>query len=687
MAVSDCVMAVPAEGGFWYNLFTADFVPRLDCVGARGEIVWLHIASDGAIALAYYSIPVALACFLRWRRDLSFRWMFWLFAAFILACGTTHVMSIVAFWHPMYCLDGVIKALTGVISLVTAVLLWPLVGRALLLPSPAQLRDANKALSLEIGERRSVETALQKAKSDLESRVDARTAELAHANESLAISRTRAEQKLAEISTLYTTAPEGLFFVDPTLRLLRVNERFAAMFGHTSGEFLGLTLKEAIPEIATDDSSEFMRCVNEVLQHGMPVAGRAVYPATGRARRWLMSASPVRSATGAILGANVVLQDVTEQMELEDQLRQSQKSEAIGQLASGIAHEINNALTAIYGYLSLGRASVTNNHPAASYLDQILVAAQQASSVTKSLLTFARRERTMKENVRVADVVDRSTSLLSGLLPANIRMVADTTNAPDAVVLGDANQLQQVVLNLAINSRDAMPKGGMLSISLAAGEQIGAADKVRLTVSDTGEGMSAEVMERMFEPFFTTKARGQGTGLGMSVVQGIVRSHDATIRVRSKLGEGTTFEIDLPLASTTPVQDTTPVTQGDAPTGSGAVVIAEDNRAVRRILADGLRRYGYNVIEADDGAEFMDHMAALVTVGARPAAIVLDIDMPIKSGLDCLAALRAQGDLTPAVVISGGAIGNFDHKRVIVLPKPFQVRDLAEAIAAAGRMP
>lgn len=685
----ECVNCVPpAEGGFWWNLFSTDFVPRALCVGERPEIIWLHVVSDALIALAYYSIPLALIYFVKRRKDLSFPWMFHLFGAFILACGTTHILGVVAYWHPMYRIDGVMKAITAGLSIVTAALLWPLVHKALLLPSPSQLRIANEALSAEVRVRREAESRAAAAVEQLERRVEERTAALARVNHDLEISQSRVERKLAEIESLYTTAPEGLCFLDPQMRLLRVNETFAAMFHRVPGDMLGHSLAEGAPELSGETGAELVRIVQEVLETGRVIKARSL-SAMGSGetspRRWRVSASPVRSSVGGILGVGMMLQDTTERDELEEQLRQSQKSEAIGQLASGIAHEINNALTAIYGYLSLGRAAVTSSHPAAPYLDQILAAAQQASGVTKSLLTFARRERTVKEVVHLAELVDRASQLITGLMPAGIKVEVGTLSAKNALVMGDANQLQQVILNLAINARDAMPRGGTLRIDLAE-VSIEAGDAARLTVSDTGEGMTADVMERMFEPFFTTKARGQGTGLGMAVVQGIVRSHDGTIRVRSTPGAGTTFEIDLPLAPASALEASdSPQIAVDVGPPAGAVLIAEDNRAVRKLLANGLRKIGYNMIEAEDGAELMDHLSALTTVGAAPAVLILDIDMPRMSGLECLQTLRQRGDMTPIVLISGGPINGVDFPKVFVLPKPFQVRDLAAIVARAAR--
>lgn len=681
MAVNDlCAVEIPpAPGGFWSNLFATDFVPRAQCVGERPEIILLHVVSDVAIAVAYFSIPIALVVFLRKRRDIAFRWVFWLFAAFILACGATHVFGAVAFWAPMYRADGVVKALTAGISLLTAALLWPLIPKALALPSQQQLHEANRALQEEIAVRREAEAKLDAARQQLEQNVQVRTAELNSVNTSLEAARRTAERKLAEIEALYASAPAGLCFLDVSSRFIRVNTTFAALFNAHPAAFLERPLADLKPLLGPELHDAIFRAETA----GETIASLGLVLAAGPdPKHAVASIRPARSHAGDLMGVSVVIQDSTERDLLEDQLRQSQKSEAIGQLASGIAHEINNALTAVYGYLSLGRACITDNHAAAGYLDQILVAAQQASSVTKSLLTFARRERSKREPVDLHDAILRAVSLLHGLMPANIHISLDADAAAGAVVLGDANQLQQVILNLAINSRDAMPRGG--EISIRATSLPGDPPRIRLSVSDTGSGMSPEVQQRAFEPFFTTKPRGRGTGLGLSVVHGIVTSHEGEIRIRSAPGEGAVIEIDLPLARPEAPRR---ISDADSDPGPvrGTVILAEDNRTIRHMFATVMRQKGLSVVEAADGVEFMDHVAGLATVGSPVLAVVLDIDMPGRSGLECLKLLRQRGDLTPVVLISGGPIDAMDDPRVLILPKPFTSADLIQAIGRVIR--
>lgn len=699
-ACSLCV--APAPGGFWTNLFSADFVPRAQCVGGRAEIIWLHTVSDAAIAAAYFSIPLALAYFVKRRRDLAFPRIFWLFAAFILACGLTHVLAVAAFWQPMYRLDGVVKAATAGLSIATAGVLWPLLPRALALPGPYELRKLNEELRAEIGERRRAEEELLAARQELSVRVRERTVELAEANrrlaaglaekevveESLRESRQRLQRRLGEIESLYSSAPVGMCFIDTDARMVRANRALAEIAGPSVRDGAGRPIRAALASAGAEAAALLEEECGRVIGSGRGSAERLLQVEVGPARRgrwWLLSSGPVRDEDGTVIGVNVLVQDVTEWQDLEERLKQSQKTEAVGQLAAGIAHEINNALTAIYGYLSLARTRMAPEHGAMPYLDRVLTAAEQAGHITKALLTFSRNDPARLAPVEVRQVVEQAMTLFSGLAPASIRVELDTAGAEGLMVNGDGTQLQQAVMNLAINARDAMPGGGVLRVSVKPWGN-GGGGMARITIEDTGIGMTPQVRERMFEPFFTTKARGQGTGLGTSVVQGIVSSHGGDISVVSAPGRGTTFTIDLPVcdgADAAPAGGPPEVT-ARAAWGRGTVVLAEDNQAIRDLMARALREEGLAVVEAQDGQELMDQVTAMEIAGRPIAALVLDVDMPVRSGIECLQLLRGRGQMAPVVLVTGGPEGESQREaRTRVLRKPFHMRDLVAAVREA----
>lgn len=661
-----CSLCVePATGGFLTNLFSTDFVPRAQCVGDRGEIVWLHVISDGTIALAYYSIPLALAYFVHKRKDVAFGWMFKLFAAFILACGTTHVLGILAFWYPMYRLDGLVKAGTGGLSILTAVALWPLIPKALAIPLPADLQRVNRQLEEEIVVRREAEARLQEAHHGLEAAVAARTAELASVNRALS-------STVAELESVYKGAPVGLCLIDKERRVLRLNERLGVMLGSNPSAERGRALTSVCPSVA--------RVVDAMLtlDPAMPIDPVVRVPAPlnhGAESVWLVAVQPVRDAANETSGACVAVKDITERAKLQEQVHQIQKMEAVGQLASGIAHDINNTLTAIYGYLSLALVALDKDHRATPYLEKIAIAAEQASQTTKTLLTFARPAPPRHEPVELAPIVQQAMSMARGLMSATIETVIDLRAGEGIWVQADSTQLQQVFLNLAINARDAMPEGGRLSVTLTRD-----GDGARVVVADTGKGMTPEIQARIFEPFFTTKSRGEGTGLGLAVVQGIIRSHNGRISVTSTPGTGTAFVFDLPTIVPPGTRSAAEVPAAPQP-GAGTILLVEDNSHVRELLTAGLEASGFTVIAVGHGDAFL-------TEAGKPqsaiVAYVLDIDIPGRLGTECLAIRRRAGDRTPAVFISGGRAQEVvTDSFTKVLSKPFHASDLIRSVNAA----
>jgi PAS domain S-box-containing protein len=662
--MSTCPLCVEhATGGFWSNLFATDFVPRAECVGDRPEIIWLHVASDAAIALSYYSIPLALGYFVYKRKDLAFGWMFKLFAAFILACGTTHLMAVVAYWHPMYRLDGVIKAGTGVLSILTAMTLWPLIPKALSLPLPSELRNLNRKLEEEIVVRRQAQAELEQARAGLEAAVAARTSELASVNTALSAS-------VAELESIYSSAPLGLCLVDNEGRVLRRNERMVSIVGPSIGE-IGRRLADAAPAID--------RLVQAMVK---PVPGETVDPVLripapqnhGAQTVLLVAAQPVRGPDGQPTGACIAVKDVTDRARLTEQVHQSQKMEAVGQLASGIAHDINNTLTAIYGYLSLALVALEKNHAATPYLEKIAIAAEQASQTTRTLLTFAKPAPPRREPVELAPTIQQAMSMARGLMPATIDVNLDINEDGCLWVQADPTQLQQIFLNLAINARDAMGKDGKLTVSLRR-----SGDSARISFADNGVGMSAEVQARIFEPFFTTKSRGEGTGLGLAVVQGIVRSHNGAISVASAPNQGTTFTLDLP-AIVPPGTQAVAKGPGTPQRGAGTILLVEDNSHVRELLTSGLQAAGFHVIAVGSGDAFLEQAQKL---NLSATAYILDIDIPGRLGTECLADRRARGDRTPAIFISGGrSLDVTTDSLTKVLAKPFHSSDLIRAINA-----
>ena len=408
-----------------------------------------------------------------------------------------------------------------------------------------------------------------------------------------------------------------------------------------------------------------------------------------------------RDSAGDIVGVYGTGQDITDRRRVEEekallqhQLAHAQKMEAVGEFAAGVAHDFNNLLTAITGNTELIAQASTGHPTIAQALEGIRDAAGQATGVTRSLLTFSAKMPPHKERLDLRQLIRKTARMVERMLPASIIIETDPDEAPPVWLFGEATQLQQVVLNLAVNARDAMPDGGTLRLAVtelaeeeAAIERrlLGVDDDgrlARLIVRDTGTGIDPEIVERVFEPFFTTKARGQGTGLGLAIVHGIVKEHGGRIEIRSVVGEGSTFLVTLPAGRLGTLDRTgQEKAAADHPCHGELVLLAEDNWNVRSILGSSLERFGFNVVEAADGHELM---ARFETGAADLRLIVIDIDLPGRSGLDCLRSIRRQRSDLPAILITGSggdALENDLDENTVLLRKPFAMAELQRLAA------
>jgi len=350
--------------------------------------------------------------------------------------------------------------------------------------------------------------------------------------------------------------------------------------------------------------------------------------------------------------------EIGERLRLEEQLRFSQKMEAIGQLAGGVAHDFNNLLGGILGYASVLKRETEHGSKAHEAAGTIEKAAQNAADLTKQLLGFARRGKFRSVSVDMHQLVREVVSLLERSLDKNIEIELDL-EARRFSVKGDPGQLQQVLLNLAINARDAMPEGGHLSIGTSEldidgfhpkwGSRVVPDRYVSITVSDTGHGIPPDIIDRIFEPFFTTKGHGAGTGMGLATVYGIADNHGGSISVEAEDGHGSTFEVVLPLCDddTGDCEDTPP---GSPASTTARILVVDDQEIMRKTTADMLRHLGYDVVAVASGDDAVDHLAAHAD---EIDMVLLDMTMPGMSGSDCFSRLR-EIDADVRVVLSTG---------------------------------
>ncbi len=366
-----------------------------------------------------------------------------------------------------------------------------------------------------------------------------------------------------------------------------------------------------------------------------------------------------------------VLQDVTERRALEERVQQQQKMEAVGQLASGIAHDFNNLLLVIGGNAQLALAAGAAD--AGEELTEIVRASERAGALVRQLLAFSRVEPPEQRHVELNDVVGSLRTMLDRLLERTIEIRTALTD-DDTTVFADPGRLEQALLNLALNARDAMPRGGTLTISTAI-----EAGRIALRVADTGDGMDAETRERIFEPFFTTKGAGKGTGLGLPAVHAAVIESGGAIGVESAPGRGTTFTIELPRAADEPLPADLPDPDAFARGSGERILIVEDDPMVRAVSTELLTRAGYTIEAVEAGEDAL----RLFDEGAAFDVLVTDLMMPRMTGPELSAALRERGVELPTVYMSGYPDDDSvpaDDARTRFLAKPFSGERVAAAV-------
>ena len=463
-----------------------------------------------------------------------------------------------------------------------------------------------------------------------------------------------AEELYLKLSRAVEQSPVAMVITDLDGRVQYVNPKFTQACGYTLEEIFERNipvLREGHPN--EESYQRFWTTIRE----GKQWQGELVRQKGNGPKVWeSVQVSCLRNATGEITNLLCLKEDITDRKRLEDELRQAQKMESLGTLAGGIAHDFNNLLAVINGYVELSMLHPNEPTLLQKSLREIRRASQRAIGLVRQILTFSRKAEInfvpLDLNQQIRDLV----ALLAETFPRKVTFAMSLTDGLPAL-LADQNQLQQVVLNLCVNARDAMPNGGVISIAtqLIAGSSLPYADAQRdknyacFQVSDTGIGMPAEVRARIFEPFFTTKQSSQGTGLGLAVVYGIVTSHRGYIEVDSTPDVGSSFKLYLPLIESAAA----PVAAGQDqsfPDGSESILIVDDEDPLRNLLRTAFTRKGYSVTSARDGLEAVDFVEDLQS---EFDAVLLDLNMPGASGIDVLKAIKAKRPQLPVLIVSG----------------------------------
>jgi PAS domain S-box-containing protein len=551
----------------------------------------------------------------------------------------------------------------------------------------------------QFGEQANIEDALRKLHDELEKRIQQRTVELSQANETLRTEiaeRKRAEGELrwktAFLEAQVNSSPDGILVVDTKKKRIQQNQRLMELF-------------QVPKEIAEDDGDakllqhvtgqmknpkQFLERVEHLYAQPDEIGRDEIELAKGTILD--RYSSPVRDKAGKYYGRIWTFRDITEQRKLEAQFRQAQKMEGIGQLAGGVAHDFNNILAVIQMQSDLLKSSGGLSTDQSEYAQEISITVQRAAALTRQLLLFSRREVFQPRDLDLSDSVTNTTKMLRRILGENVQIQLKLASQP-MFIHADAGMMDQVLLNLAVNARDAMPHGGQLVIETSGVEfdefaasqspQMRPGSFVRLSVSDSGCGIPPEILPKIFEPFFTTKDVGKGTGLGLATVFGIVQQHQGWINVYSEVNHGTTFRVYLPRLAKNGGEKSAQPALTEMRGGNETILLAEDDPSLRVSVRKALSQLGYRILEAPTGVKALevwkenrDEVRLLVT----------DLVMPDgMTGKDLAQRILQENPKLKVIYMSGYSaevVGkDFPLKEgVNFLTKPFQASKLAQIV-------
>jgi PAS domain S-box-containing protein len=511
----------------------------------------------------------------------------------------------------------------------------------------------------------------------------------------------RAAQALQESESrfraIFEQAAIGMADSSLDARFIRLNQRFCEIMGYSRQELLGLTFREITHP---DDLARDEQLVAQLLrgERSSFAVEKRYLRKDGRVVWADLMVSLLRSPSGEPMHFVAVVEDITGQKQAEDerrnlerQLLQAQKMESVGRLAGGVAHDFNNHLTVINGYCAMLLNEMGPGDPQREQVEEILLAGNRAATLTQQLLAFSRKQVAEPRVISLNDVAAEAGKMLSRLIGDDIEIVTHFDPGLGAVV-ADPSQVNQVLMNLAINARDAMPDGGRIVIETSniyldegyaaqhAGVEPG--PYALLSITDTGAGMTQEVMQHIFEPFFTTKGMGVGTGLGLSTVYGIVKQAGGWIWVYSEPGKGSTFKVYLPRAGGTPEPFPAPVSAAETLRGTETVLVVEDQAEVRKLTLAMLESQGYRLLEAANGSE------ALSLCERHPGPIhllITDVVMPGMTGKELATLLLALRPSLKTLYTSGYTADAIVHQGMLdpgvaYLPKPFSPAQLAAKV-------
>jgi PAS domain S-box-containing protein len=498
-----------------------------------------------------------------------------------------------------------------------------------------------------------------------------------------------AEKAVAKLAAIVSSSCDAITGMTLEQTIFSWNPGAEALYGYAAHEAVGQPMALVVPP----DRREELQWLGARVRAGEPV------PAFETVRRRndghdvevMLSASPIRDTGGQVIGAAVIARDITQTKRLEESFRQAQKMEAVGRLAGGVAHDFNNLLTVINGYSSVLLGILHDHDKAKGMVEQIKKCGERAASLTQQLLAYSRKQILQPRELDLNALVSGIDKLLGRLIGEDVELLTLPSARP-CRVRADPGQLEQVLMNLAVNARDAMPQGGRLTIQTEHVDldetyaeqcaEVRPGPYVLLAVSDTGVGMDRTILARIFEPFFTTKEPGRGTGMGLATVYGVVKQSGGHVRVYSEPGHGTTFKIYVPRLPAERDETLPAPTAAELPRGSETILLVEDEEAVRSLAQYLLERAGYKVLTASNGAEALEVRARH---SGRVDLLVTDVVMPKMGGQQLAAALRALQSDVRVLYVSGYTEDallrdGFLEPRTAFLQKPFTLAGLTQKV-------
>ncbi|MFW9260095.1 ATP-binding protein [Nostoc sp. CALU 546] len=698
----------------WTNFFTSgSFIPHGHCYLWQTNLVWLHILSDSLIALAYYSIPATLFYFVRKRQDLPFDWIFLLFSAFIVACGTTHLIEIWTLWHPTYWLSGFVKAITATISLITAVNLVSLVPQTLAFTSPAQLEQANQELQTQITERLRVEKELRKYQNHLEEMVAVRTNEITNTNEQLQqeiLERQRILEVLRQSEERYRYLAEAI----PQLVWTTKPNGECDFFNQNWCDYTGLTLEQSLGSgwlaaLHPDDIQSADEVWSNAVKDGSIYNNEYRFKrASDGSYRWQLARGlPLKDEQGIVVKWFGTCTDIHEQKQILEErahlLELEQVARAKAETANRIkdeflavlSHELRTPLNAILGWSKLLQTRRLDQVKTSEALATIERNATLQVQLIEDLLDISRiLQGKLTLNITKISLESTVLSALETMrLAAETKLIeVNTVFEPDVgEILGDSIRLQQVVWNLLSNAVKFTPKGGKVEVRLEQADGY-----AQLVVSDTGKGISADFLPFVFDYFrqadSTSTRNFGGLGLGLAIVRNIIEMHGGMVKAESHgEGKGAIFTVSLPL-----LPDESPnltdeqnypafLTPNSLPLNGIRVLVVDDDADSRDFVAFVLEQDGAFVIAVSSAYEALQTLAEV-----KLDVLVSDISMPDMDGYMLIHQVRnlipEQGGQIPAIALTAFARTDDQQEALkagfqMHLPKPLNPEELVAAIA------